>query len=249
MQRLDKFLSDFGIGTRKQIKEHIKNGAVTVNGQPVKKADMHIDENADKVVFMGQELVYEKFRYYMLNKPDGVISATRDGRTTTVLNLLKDENVKDLSPVGRLDIDTEGLLLITNDGQLIHRLLSPSHHVDKEYEVHLKKELSDDDIDKLTKGVDIGDVRKDGTPDITLPAVVKRGDTDKEGRPVVFLTIHEGRFHQVKRMMEAVGNEVLYLRRIRMGAISLDESLELGQYRRLTDEEIKVLTDNNGSDQ
>ena len=242
MQRLDKFLADFGIGTRKQIKEHIKNGAVTVNGQPVKKADMHIDENTDKVSFMGQELVYEKFRYYMLNKPDGVISATKDGRTTTVLNLLGDENVKDLSPVGRLDIDTEGLLLITNDGQLIHRLLSPSHHVDKEYEVHLAHDLTDDDIDRLTKGVDIGDVKKDGTPDITLPAKLTKGEADDKGRPVVYLTIHEGRFHQVKRMMEAVGNEVLYLRRIRMGDVRLDESLALGEYRRLTDEEVQALS-------
>lgn len=241
MQRLDKFLADFGIGTRKQIKEHIKNGAVSVNGQPVKKADMHIDENTDKVVFMGQELVFEKFRYYMLNKPDGVISATRDGRTTTVLNLLGDENVKDLSPVGRLDIDTEGLLLITNDGQLIHRLLSPAHHVDKEYEVHIDHELSDDDINRLEKGVDIGDVKKDGSPDITMPASVKRGDKDDEGRPVVFLTVHEGRFHQVKRMMEAVGNEVLYLRRIRMGDVILDENLSIGEYRRLTQEEIASL--------
>lgn len=242
MQRLDKFLADFGIGTRKQIKEHIKNGAVTVNGQPVKKADMHIDENADKITFMGQELVFEKFRYYMLNKPDGVISATRDGRTTTVLNLLADENTKDLSPVGRLDIDTEGLLLITNDGQLIHRLLSPSHHVDKEYEVHLAHDLSDEDIDKLTKGVDIGDLKKDGSPDITLPARLSRGETDDQGRPVVYLTIHEGRFHQVKRMMEAVGNEVLYLRRIRMGDVRLDENLAIGEYRRLTEEEIKSLS-------
>ena len=242
MQRLDKFLADFGIGTRKQIKEHIKNGAVTVNGQPVKKADMHIDENADKVTFMGQELVFEKFRYYMLNKPDGVISATRDGRTTTVLNLLTDENIKDLSPVGRLDIDTEGLLLITNDGQLIHRLLSPAHHVDKEYEVHLRSELSDSDIKQLENGVDIGDVKKDGSPDITMPAILKRGETDEEGRPVVYLTIHEGRFHQVKRMMEAVGNEVLYLRRIRMGYVKLDESLALGEYRRLTDEEVASLS-------
>lgn len=241
MQRLDKFLADFGIGTRKQIKEHIKNGAVSVNGQPVKKADMHIDENTDRVVFMGQELVFEKFRYYMLNKPDGVISATRDGRTTTVLNLLGDENVKDLSPVGRLDIDTEGLLLITNDGQLIHRLLSPAHHVDKEYEVHIDHELSDDDINSLEKGVDIGDVKKDGSPDITMPASVKRGDKDDEGRPVVFLTVHEGRFHQVKRMMEAVGNEVLYLRRIRMGDVILDENLSIGEYRRLTQEEIASL--------
>ena len=191
---------------------------------------------------MGQELVFEKFRYYMLNKPDGVISATKDGRTTTVLNLLADENTKDLSPVGRLDIDTEGLLLITNDGQLIHRLLSPSHHVDKEYEVHLSHDLSDEDIDKLTKGVDIGDVKKDGSPDITLPARLSRGEADDQGRPVVYLTIHEGRFHQVKRMMEAVGNEVLYLRRIRMGDVRLDENLALGEYRRLTEEEIKAVS-------
>jgi len=244
LKRLDKYLADFGIGTRKQIKDHIKNGAVTVNGAPALKADMHIDENTDKVVFMGSELVFEKFRYYMLNKPDGVISATKDGRTTTVLNLLGDENTKDLSPVGRLDIDTEGLLIITNDGQLIHRLLSPAHHVDKEYEVHLDHELTDTDIDKLCKGLDIGDVKKDGSPDMTMPASLRLGDNDNEGRPVVYLTLHEGRFHQVKRMMEAVGNKVLYLRRIRMGKVVLDESLDLGEYRRLTDEEISSLLNN-----
>ena len=243
MQRLDKYLADFGIGTRKQIKEHIKNGAVTVNGTPAHKADMHIDEYTDKVFFMGKELVFEKYRYYMLNKPDGVISATKDGRTKTVLNLLKDENIKGLSPVGRLDIDTEGLLLITNDGQMIHRLLSPSFHVDKEYEVHLEHELSDSDIELLEKGVDIGDVQKNGTPDITMPATLKKGDYDKEGYPVVYLTICEGRFHQVKRMMEAVNNKVIYLKRIRMGTLLLDSSLAPSQYRRLTDDELKSLKD------
>ena len=241
MQRLDKFLADFGIGTRKQIKEHIKNGAVTVNGQPVKKADMHIDENADKVTFMGQELVFEKFRYYMLNKPDGVISATKDGRTTTVLNLLADENTKDLSPVGRLDIDTEGLLLITDDGGLIHKLLSPKKHVDKTYEVHLRDALSDADKAKLEEGVNIGDKKEDGSVDYTLPCKVTYAPCDDLGRPVILLSIHEGRFHQVKRMLEAVGNEVLFLKRISMGTLRLPDDLQPGEYRPLSQQEIDLL--------
>lgn len=241
MQRLDKFLADQNIGTRKQIKEYIKNGVVSVNGEAVSKPDIHIDENADKIVFMGQELGYEEFHYYMLNKPDGVVSATRDGRSVTVLNLLADENVKGLSPVGRLDKDTEGLLVLTDDGALIHHLLSPSHHVDKEYEVHLAGELSDADINKLEKGVDIGDVKRDGSKDMTLPARCRMGDYDEEGRPVLYLTLQEGRFHQVKRMLEAVDNEVLFLRRIRMGDVLLDESLAPGEYRRLTEEELQHL--------
>lgn len=239
--RLDKFLGDQGIGTRKQIKEYVKNGRCKINGEVAKKSDIHIDEEKDVIAFDGQILSYSKFHYFLLYKPVGVVSATRDGKNKTVLDLLKDENVKDLSPCGRLDIDTEGLLLLTDDGELIHKLLSPKKHVDKVYEVHLKNRLSESDIAKLEKGVDIGDKKDDGTIDYTLPAKVAVTDDDYEGREVIHLTISEGRFHQVKRMLEAVGNEVLFLKRLSMGSLFLDENLSPGHYRPLTEEEIEDL--------
>ncbi len=239
--RLDKFLGQFDIGTRKQIKEYLKNGRCSVNGTVVTKPDIHVDENTDEISFDGNVLEYSKFHYYMLYKPQGVVSATTDGRNTTVLDLLRNENVKGLSPAGRLDIDTEGLLLLTDDGGLIHRLLSPKKHVDKVYEVHLDHELSDKDIATLEKGVNIGDTKETGEIDYTLPARVELRDADEEGRPVVHLIIHEGRFHQVKRMMEAVGNEVLFLKRLSMGPLKLDERLEPGEYRPLSAEELKQL--------
>ncbi len=240
--RLDKFLSEQNIGTRKQIKEYVKNGRCSVNGIPASKADMHIDENSDEIAFDGIVLSYSKYHYYLLNKPVGVVSATRDGRNETVLDLLSGENVKGLSPCGRLDIDTEGLLLITDDGDLIHRLLSPKKHVDKVYEVHIRQALLPADIEKLEKGVNIGDKKDDGSIDYTLPAKVEvYEDKDEEGYPVIFLTIHEGRFHQVKRMLEAVGNEVMFLRRISMGSLQLGDDLAVGDYRPLTEEEINEL--------
>jgi len=177
----------------------------------------------------------------MLYKPAGVVSATNDKINTTVLDLLKDENLKDLSPCGRLDIDTEGLLLITDDGVLIHKLLSPKKHVDKVYEVHIKNELSDNDIKALQSGVDIGDKNDNGSKKLTLPAKVVRKESDDHGNPVIELSIHEGRFHQVKRMLEAVNNEVLYLKRLSMGALILDENLLPGEYRALTETELKNL--------
>ena len=239
--RLDKFLGTYDIGTRKQIKEYLKNGRCTVNGEVITKPDVHIDETKDEIAFDGIILEYSKFHYYMLYKPAGVVSATTDGRNETVIDLLAEENVKGLSPAGRLDIDTEGLLLLTDDGALIHRLLSPKKHVDKVYEVHLSHELTEADIKKLESGVNIGDAKDDGSPDLTLPARVEVCDNDEDGRPVVHLIIHEGRFHQVKRMMEAVGNEVLFLKRLSMGPLLLDEALMPGEYRKLTDEELKAL--------
>ncbi|WP_081748963.1 pseudouridine synthase [Butyrivibrio sp. FCS014] len=239
--RLDKFLGDQNIGTRKQIREYVKNGRCKVNGGVASKADIHINPETDVIAFDDIELTYSKFHYYMLNKPDGVVSSTKDGRTMTVIDILKDENVKDLSPCGRLDIDTEGLLLITDDGELIHRLLSPKKHVDKVYEVHIAKDLSERDISRLEEGIDIGDKRNDGSPDKTLPAKVLLMGEDEEGNPVIHLTIREGRFHQVKRMLEAVGNEVVFLKRLSMGSLVLDEELEPGEYRPLTQEEIDNL--------
>ena len=239
--RLDKFLGLQNIGTRKQIKEYVKNGRCAVNGVVVSKTDIHVDENKDEIFFDGALLSYSKYHYYMLYKPQGVVSATTDGRNETVVDLLSEENVKDLSPAGRLDIDTEGLVLLTDDGGLIHRLLSPKKHVDKVYEVHLASELSSKDVEKLQEGVDIGDKKENGEIDYTLPARVEILDKDQEGRPVVHLIIHEGRFHQVKRMMEAVGNEVLFLKRLSIGPLVLDEELSPGEYRKLSEDELKAL--------
>lgn len=239
--RLDKFLGEQNIGTRKQIKEYVKNGRCKINGVVASKSDVHIDENKDEISFDDIVLSYNKFHYYLLNKPAGVVSATTDGKNMTVLDLLKDENVKGLSPCGRLDIDTEGLLLITDDGGLIHRLLSPKKHVDKVYEVHLRDRLSEADIAQLERGVNIGDENDDGTIDYTLPSKVTTMADDSNGRPVIYLSIHEGRFHQVKRMLEAVGNEVLFLRRLSMGPLKLTDDLQPGDYRPLTEEEISLL--------
>jgi 16S rRNA pseudouridine516 synthase len=239
--RLDKFLADQNLGSRKQIKEYLKNGRCRVNGEVVSKGDIHIDENSDEILFDGEPLIYSKFHYYLLNKPQGVVSATNDKKSMTVLDLLKEENVKGLSPCGRLDIDTEGLLLITDDGKLIHDLLSPKKHVEKTYEVHLRDNVSESDIKVLEKGINIGDRKDDGSVDYTLPARTELSDPDESGNPVAYLTIHEGRFHQVKRMFEALGNEVLFLRRISMGTLRLDDDLEPGEYRPLTDEEVQLL--------
>ncbi len=239
--RLDKYLADHNIGTRKQIKEYVKNGRCNVNGEVILKSDVHVDENKDEIYFDGVLLSYSKYHYFMLNKPQGVVSSTNDGKNTTVCDLLSEENLKELSPCGRLDIDTEGLLLMTDDGGLIHRLLSPKKHVDKIYEVHIKDRLSEEDIQMLECGVDIGDVNDDGSKKPTLPSKVELKDNDEEGRPVIHLIIHEGRFHQVKRMLEAVGNEVLFLKRISMGPLYLDDSLAPGEYRQLNADEMKAL--------
>ena len=229
--RLDKFLGSCGLGTRKQIKEFIKNGMVSVDGIIAKKPEQSIDPASNEIIFSGENLTadYKEFRYYLLNKPQGVVSATRDNHDTTVLDLIDTQYDNNLAPVGRLDKDTEGLLIITNDGKLSHRLLSPKKHVEKEYEVHTKNPVSEEDIKKLEEGVDIGD------DEPTLPAkAFLEGD-------VLHLIIHEGRFHQVKRMLEAVGNEVVFLKRIRMGALMLDPALSPGDYRELTDEELDLL--------
>ncbi|RKM57449.1 rRNA pseudouridine synthase [Butyrivibrio sp. X503] len=242
--RLDKFLGDHNIGTRKQIKEYVKNGRCSVNGVPALKPDVHIDESNDEISFDGKVLSYSKYHYYMLNKPVGVVSATTDKKQETVIDILKEENVKGLNPCGRLDIDTEGLLLLTDDGELIHRLLSPKKHVDKTYEVHIKYALSESDIKRLEEGVDIGDKNDDGSKKLTLPAKVCINEdiiNDENDNPVILLTICEGRFHQVKRMLEAVGNEVMFLKRLSMGPLLLDPNLNPGEYRELTNEEKRAL--------
>ncbi len=229
--RLDKFLCEMGKGTRSQVKEQIRKGLVTVNGREIKSADTRIDEGTDTVCFCGEELSFRKFVYFMLNKPAGVVSATEDRISATVLGLLREEDRRPgLFPVGRLDKDTEGLLLLTNDGALAHRLLSPKKHVDKTYRVEIGKALGREEIEALEQGVEIGE----GC--VTLPASV----AVLEER-VILLTVHEGKFHQVKRMLQAVGNQVTGLKRLAFGGLSLDEGLLPGEYRELTDEELRVL--------
>ena len=228
--RLDKFLCDCNIGTRSQIKKDIKAGLVTVNGVKELKPEQHIDENRDCICYKGQPCIYEKYVYYMLHKPAGVVSATEDKQEQTVIDLLGQEKRDDLFPVGRLDKDAEGLLLITNDGALAHELLSPAKHVEKEYECRLAYPFDDVKRMQLERGVDIGEKAP------TRPAVVKILDEKK-----ITLTITEGKFHQVKRMLHAVGNEVVYLKRLRMGALTLDEELSKGSFSRLTEEETENL--------
>lgn len=230
MIRIDKFLADLNIGTRSQVKTYIKNGLIMVNNHIIKDSGHKIDENNDIVIYQGTVLGYEKYHYYMLHKPKGYVTATRDLHEKTVMDLLKDVPQRDLSPVGRLDKDTEGLLLITNDGALTHSLLSPKKHVDKKYRVVCMAPLSEEDIKELETGVDIGDKKR------TLPAKI-----EKISPTEIILTIQEGRFHQVKRMLQAVHNEVIYLKRESFGSLCLDKTLNLGEFRKLTTEEIDAL--------
>lgn len=228
--RLDRYLCELNMGSRSQVREFVRKGLVSVNGQVVRAADYKIDENTDRVALQGRELAYRKFVYYMLNKPPGVVSATQDNTAGTVVELLAAEGRRDLFPVGRLDKDTEGLLLLTNDGELAHRLLSPKGHVDKTYQVSLAHPLSEADIRALERGVEIGEER------LTLPARV-----EVQSEIVILLTIQEGKYHQVKRMLQAVGNQVTALRRIRFGRLTLDEGLAPGEYRPLTQQEERDL--------
>lgn len=227
--RLDKFLSNMNIASRSQVKGILKAGRVRVNSKVEVKGDAKIDPEKDCIEFDGVRVFYELYRYFMLYKPQGCVSATKDRLSDTVLDILKDENTDGLFPVGRLDKDTEGLLIITNDGKLAHELLSPAKHVDKKYFVTLDKAIDDEAIAKIEAGIDIGDDKP------CLPCEIEKEDDQ------VFITIREGRFHQVKRMFAAVGLNVTYLKRVSMGAVLLDESLKPGEYRRLTDEEIERL--------
>ena len=236
MLRLDKYLADMGVGTRQEVKKYMKQGRVTVDGELVKKPETKVDIEKSKVCFDGREVLYEQYEYYMLHKPAGVISATEDNRCETVIDLIESKKRKDLFPVGRLDKDTEGLLLITNDGALAHRLLSPKKHVDKCYFARIQGRVTQEDVEAFSKGVNIGTSQEE---EWTMPGklVIEKSDAISEIR----LTIQEGKFHQVKRMFEAVGKEVIYLKRESMGTLVLDETLKPGEYRKLTEEELKSL--------
>lgn len=237
--RLDKYLADMGLGTRTEVKKKIRKGQISVNGMVIKEPEYKTDTETDVVLADNQPLSYETMEYYMLNKPQGVVSATEDRKEKTVLDLILSKKRKDLFPVGRLDKDTEGLLLITNDGALAHQLLSPKKHVDKQYFVRLSKPLKKEDAKKLETGVDIGE------DTLTMPAkIVYTGQSEEE----VLITIQEGKYHQVKRMFQAVGNQVVFLKRLSMGSLKLDETLKPGEYRLLTQEEIARLREHAGTD-
>ena len=236
MIRLDKYLADMSIGTRQEVKKYIRQGRVKINEDIIKKPEYKIREDEDKITFDGAPVAYETFEYYMLNKPAGVISATEDKRDKTVLDLIKEKKRKDLFPVGRLDKDTEGLLLITNDGALAHRLLSPKKHVDKCYYAKISGGVTEEDVRVFKERINIGTQEE---PEWTMPAELKILEKGTVSR--IRLTIREGKFHQVKRMFLAVGQEVVYLKRECMGALVLDEELAPGEYRKLTDSELKSI--------
>ena len=241
MMRLDKYLCETGFGTRSQVKDLLKKGQVMVNGEVVKKPELKINETTDQILCQGKKASYQKNIYLMLHKPAGVVSATEDNREKTVLDLVRPEDRKNsLFPVGRLDKDTEGLMLLTDDGELAHRLLSPKKHVDKTYFAKIDGQVTEEHVKQFREGLDIGDEKK------TLPAVL----TILLSGPVseIEVTIHEGRFHQIKRMFEAVGCKVTYLKRLSMGSLVLDETLPPEEYRPLTEAELEGLTKQRGTD-
>ena len=234
--RLDKFLVACAVGSRTEVKNFLKAGRVTVNGKKEKSAKLQINEDTDEICFDGQKLEYEEFVYYMMNKPQGVISATEDPKHKTVLDLLDDlARSKEVFPVGRLDIDTHGLLLLTNDGKLAHALLSLKRHVDKTYLAQINGVMTDEDIETFAKGIPL----KDFT---CQPAKLELVFIDGEkNQSLVRVTIAEGKFHQVKRMVAYCGKEVMDLQRLTMGTLILDEGLKRGEWRRLTKEELEGL--------
>ncbi|MFS9155688.1 pseudouridine synthase [Streptococcus infantis] len=239
--RLDKYLVACALGSRTEVKNFLKAGRVMVNGKKEKSAKLQINEDTDEICFDGQKLTYEEFVYYMMNKPQGVISATEDPKHKTVLDLLDDlARSKEVFPVGRLDIDTHGLLLLTNDGQLAHALLSPKRHVDKTYLAQVKGIMTDEDIETFAQGISL----KDFT---CQPAKLELLSINREkDESLVRVTIAEGKFHQVKRMVAYCGKEVVNLKRLTMGTLTLDENLKRGEWRRLSKEELEGLLESVG---
>lgn len=232
--RIDKILSTIGCGSRAEIKRYCKQGLIKLNGNIVSNPGLQADPENDEIIFDGEVIRYREFVYIMLNKPDGYISATYDKFDPIVLDLIDSSYlVFEPFPVGRLDKDTEGLLVLTNDGQLAHRVLSPKKHVPKTYYAKIEGVVTEEDILAFEKGVTLDDGYE------TMPSqlnILKSEDISE-----IELTIHEGKFHQVKRMFESVGKKVVYLKRLSMGKLQLDETLALGEYRELTEEEVKLL--------
>ncbi len=286
--RLDKYLADMGVGSRSDIKKAIRKCKVTVNGEVVRDAGENVPEGA-VITFFDEEIIYQQFQYYMMNKPAGVISASEDRHQATVVDLIRDDVFggqvrKDLFPVGRLDKDTEGLLLITNDGQMAHRLLAPKHHIDKAYYAVVTGIVSEEDIEKFKRGIrfdehltampaglsilSTGKTVKELADKLQLSADPERFErvrlsgarfvgaegpaaiTDETVCSEIRVVIQEGKFHQIKKMIRALpgDKDVLYLRRMSMGDIQLDESLAPGEYRSLTEEEMDMLTKSLGNE-
>ena len=263
--RLDKYLADMGVGTRSEVKNLIRKGRVCVGQEIVKKPEIKVDLGEDIVTVDGNPISYVNYEYYMLNKPAGVISASTDPKAETVIDLLFEAVRKDLFPVGRLDKDTEGLLLITNDGDLAHKLLSPKKHVDKVYFARILGIVTNEDVELFANGLVVDEELTampakliiKGTKKINVASIAQQIESEEEylktkgllnmdcNNEVVVteieLTIREGKFHQVKRMFEAVGKKVVYLKRLSMGSLHLDETLELGGYRPLTETELEEL--------
>ncbi|CAG9622151.1 Ribosomal small subunit pseudouridine synthase A [Sutcliffiella rhizosphaerae] len=236
--RMDKLLANSGYGTRKEVKKLLKTGVVKVDGEVVKDAKVHVDPEVEEVTVHDDIVEYREFIYLMMHKPPGLLSATEDNRQETVVDILQEEDkIFAPFPVGRLDKDTEGLLILTNDGQLAHQLLSPKKHVPKTYYATIDGEVTEEDVIAFKEGVTLDDGYE------TLPAsleILSSGESSE-----IEITIMEGKFHQVKRMFQAVGKSVTYLKRLSMGKLVLDETLELGEYRELTDEELEMLQQNN----
>ena len=232
--RVDKLLSNVGVASRAELKKYCKQGLISVNGKVINNPGVQVDSESDDIRFNGEKIVYREFVYIMLNKPDGYISATFDKYDPRVLDLIDQSYlVFEPFPVGRLDKDTEGLLVLTNDGQLAHRVLSPKKHVPKTYYAKIQGKVTEEDILAFEKGVILDDGYE------TMPSQLKILKSDDMSE--IELTIHEGKFHQVKRMFESVGKKVVYLKRLSMGKLKLDESLKLGEYRELTEEEVKLI--------
>lgn len=235
MERLDKIISNLGYGSRKDVKSFAKKGLIEVDGVVVKDNGMLVDPESSIIKVNGEEILYRKYIYLMMNKPDGVISATHDNRDETVVDLLElDHQVFDPFPVGRLDKDTVGLLLLTNDGELNHRLISPKYHVDKIYYAEIDKKVDESDIEAFKKGITLDDGYKCLEAKLGIISATEKGSE-------VRVTIQEGKYHQVKRMFEAVGKKVIYLKREEFGGLILDPELEEGEYRELTDDELALL--------
>lgn len=237
--RLDKYLAEMGAGTRSEVKKLVRAGRVTINGAVAGKPEQKVDPETDTVCLDGEAFLYAAYEYYLFHKPAGCVSATEDKIHKTVMDYLTDTLRDDLFPVGRLDIDTEGLLLITNDGALAHELLSPAHHVKKTYYARVAGRVTEEDARLFQQGVDIGEEK------LTKPAELVILTSGEESE--IELTITEGKFHQVKRMFQAVGKEVVYLKRLSMGPLTLPETLLPGEYRALTQEELMLLQKETGN--
>ncbi|MGA9286943.1 MAG: pseudouridine synthase [Anaerobacillus sp.] len=231
--RLDKLLANMGYGTRKEVKKLLKTGVVRVDEEVMKDPKQHVDPEGNLVTVHHETVDYREFIYLMMNKPSGVISATEDEDETVIDILIPEDQVFEPFPVGRLDKDTEGLLIITNDGKLAHHLTSPKHHVPKTYFARINGVVTEEDVVAFQKGVTLDDGY------LTKPGELRILESGEQSE--IELTIHEGKYHQVKRMFEALGKKVIYLQRIKMGEIHLDDDLELGEYRELTEDEIQFL--------